>query len=118
MLKRTLIFSAMALMMPLGACNSNQEASENSPETVDAFVENGAKDLIKGKLKDPDSAVFTAVAVSRKSGHPMACGRVNSKNSFGGMTGPQRFVSNGGGLAVLEEEMADGEMDKTWERFC
>jgi len=34
------------------------------------------------------------------------------------MTGSQRFVSNGGGLAVLEEKMADGEMEKTWERFC
>ena len=82
------------------------------------MVEVGAKDLIKSKLRDPDSAVFDQVRVSRKSGHPIACGTVNSKNGFGGMTGAQRFISNGATLAFIEEEMADGAINEVWARFC
>jgi hypothetical protein len=82
----------------------------------DARVEEYAKDQIRAKLRDPDSAVFQGVGVSRRSGKAVVCGRVNSKNGFGGMTGSQRFAV--AGMAVLEEEAQPGTMDEIWEKAC
>ena len=72
-------------------------------------------DKLKAHLRDPDSAVIEGEYLSKKT-MPALCGYVNSKNGFGGMTGRQRFIS--GGAVVLEEEMAPGEMDKSWAQFC
>lgn len=71
---------------------------------------------IKQKLKDPESATFRNSRVYYAVA-PMVCGEVNARNSFGGKNGYQRFIS-GGEIQVLEEEMAAGEMDKTWNQIC
>ncbi|MCD9005185.1 hypothetical protein LDO31_02850 [Luteimonas sp. XNQY3] len=72
---------------------------------------------VQRNLKDPASAEFRNVHLSKKSGAPVVCGEVNSKNSFGGMGGYQRFVS-AGDIQALEEQMGAGEMDKTWAQVC
>jgi hypothetical protein len=56
------------------------------------------------------------VRVVRKGELVAICGYVNARNGFGGMTGPQRFIS--GGATVLESEMGPGEMDISWSQFC
>lgn len=104
------------IILMLSACGG--ESEENSPATIDSLVLVGAEDLIRAKLRDPDSAEFGEIRVSRKSGSPIACGTVNSRNGFGGMSGAQRFISNGASLAFLEEEMEGGAMDEVWSRFC
>lgn len=71
---------------------------------------------IREKLKDPDSAIFSDIKISKSGGIPVACGKVNSKNSFGGYIGAQRFISNGLQVNVLEEEMQD--MNELWNKFC
>lgn len=106
-----------SLCLVLLACGGN-DAQPNSPETIDSMVQVGAGDLIRAKLRDPGSAEFGDILISRKSGSPIACGTVNSRNGFGGMTGAQRFISNGATLAFLEEEMESGAMDEVWSRFC
>lgn len=76
-----------------------------------------AKDAIKDRLKDPRSAEFRRLVVSRTGGVPMVCGEVSSKNSFGGRNGFQRVVSAARpDLTFLEEEVED--MDSVWRRFC
>lgn len=70
------------------------------------------------RLRDPESAKFSNAIISRKTGSPIVCGFVNSKNGFGGYTGAQRFISAGKTLAILETDMAAGEMDKSWREFC
>jgi hypothetical protein len=47
---------------------------------------------LKKRLKDPDSAQFRNTYLSRKSGTPVTCGEVNSKNSFGGYSGFKLFL--------------------------
>ena len=42
----------------------------------------------------------------------MVCGRVNSRNSFNGYSGDQRFAV--GGMVMLEEYAADGAMSEVW----
>jgi hypothetical protein len=72
---------------------------------------------VKAKLRDPDSAKFEGLQLSRKAGPPIVCGYVNSRNGMGGMSERQRFVS-AGEATFLEEEMADGEMAIAWSRAC
>jgi hypothetical protein len=72
---------------------------------------------IKDQLKDRDSAEFRGVYVSKASGHPVVCGYVNAKNSFGGYSGFQRFIS-AGTIQVLASNMTQEEMDKTWKLLC
>jgi hypothetical protein len=71
---------------------------------------------IKSRLKDPDSAQFRNVYFTDASGGPMVCGEVNSKNSYGGYVGFQRFVASGDTLAFLEKEVKD--FHKIWVKFC
>lgn len=72
----------------------------------------------KAKLKDPSSAQFRGVYFNQGAdGIPMTCGEVNSKNSFGGYGGFQKFVSAGkSDLTFLEEQVAD--FSTVWNRFC
>lgn len=106
------IAAVLLLVFPSGMA-----LADNSPATVDFLVADGAKKAVRAKLRDPNSAVFV-VRVSRKSGHPMACGTVNAKNGFGGMSGPERFLSNGATITVLESEMQKGGMNELYAKFC
>lgn len=55
-----------------------------------------AKRAVRASLKDPDSAQFKGVYANyTEEFSVVACGQVNSRNSFGGHTGFKRFVSNG-----------------------
>lgn len=82
----------------------------------DAQLEEYGKAEVRKLLRDPASADFTGVSVSRKSGNPAICGYVNSNNGLGGKTGPQRFVS--GGATAIEEQMAPGAMNEVWAKLC
>ncbi len=82
-----------------------------------AWMDKGKK-TIKLKLKDPGSAKFRNVYFHRGADNiPMTCGEVNSKNSFGGYIGFQKFVSAGSAeLTFLQEEVAD--FHNIWNRMC
>ena len=77
-----------------------------------------AQRAVRASLKDPDSAQFKDVYFFRgKDNIPMTCGQVNSKNSFGGFSGFQHFVSGGSSeLTFLENEVKD--FYKAWNRYC
>lgn len=81
------------------------------------WMEKGKK-AVKEKLKDPDSAKFKNLFFSRGADNvPCTCGEVNAKNSFGGFTGFQRFISGGSSdLTFFEAEVAD--FDAAWDRLC
>jgi hypothetical protein len=74
-----------------------------------------AKDAMKDLLKDPSSAKYEDVRAYRLASGYVFCGRVNSKNSFGGYTGFQRFVS-GPGVAATEEMVSD--FGNLWAQAC
>ena len=107
--------AAFCVSLALVGCGS-RNGSDQGPSDLDIQV--AAETWVRGKLKDPDSAKFSNVRISRKSGQPVACGSVNSRNGFGGMSGAQRFISAGSSATFLEEEMADGAIDEVWARFC
>ncbi|WP_333873085.1 hypothetical protein [Methylobacter sp.] len=94
-----------------------QDPEPISPEVKEANYIDRQQNLIKSTLKDPDSAKFQNSFVSNLIGAPIVCGYVNAKNSFGGYTGFERFIS-GGSIQVLESQMAKGEMSKSWATLC
>ena len=72
-----------------------------------------AREAVKDRLKDPDSAKFK----SEKINGTTVCGEVNSKNSYGGYIGFKRYiVRNDGGVTF------DGEYPELfqgwWEGNC
>lgn len=73
---------------------------------------------VKKQLKDPGSAEFRNVYFNRGADNmPMTCGEVNSKNSLGGYSGYQLFISAGKPeLTFLQEQVPD--FLKLWERYC
>jgi len=107
----------------LQRANSQKAKSSAGAKSADdwgkknIWMERG-KDAVREKLKDPRSAEFRNVFFHRgPDGVPMTCGEVNSKNSFGGRRGFQKFVSAGQvDLTYLEEEVSD--FYTVWNRLC
>ena len=99
--------------------NTDSSAAAEQQAKKLAWTERG-KDAVRAKLKDPDSAQFQNVRFYQgKDGVPMTCGEVNSKNSFGGYGGFQKFVSAGRAeLTFLAEQMGSGEFVKVWNQLC
>lgn len=71
--------------------------------------EEQATEAVRLALRDPDSAVFTEIAVLDDG---RVCGNVNSRNGFGGMSGPEPFlVSADGAVSFLPAELEDFAYD-------
>lgn len=105
-----------ALAAALMLCGYAQAAKPDEP------LVGRAKAAILAKLKDPDSARFSDVGrriTPNARGEPteVVCGRVNSRNSFGGYTGPSAFVyiARYNEAHVAEGEFLDVAIVKT---FC
>lgn len=110
------LIAFVAYMILTAGPSERGNAARQSVET-DRLIIVG-QDQIKARLRDPSSAEFSGVYVSRKAGVPAICGTVNSRNGFGGMSGPQRFVT--GGTTAIE---GDGTMDaanfqEAWNSLC
>lgn len=71
-------------------------------------VDSKAKELVGQNLKDPGSAKWGEIRSARFHEGYVACGTVNSKNSFGGYTGDSPFVAmftpDGNGSADVAED--------------
>ena len=74
---------------------------------------------LRGELKDPDSMKVRNEVVPY--GKAYLCGEVNSKNSFGGMTGYKGFIASPSKtvpIAIQGENMDDTEFQKSWNALC
>lgn len=74
-------------------------AVEAHPRPLTKDTAAAAMDLVKAKLKDPDSAKFHGV---KRRGPMDYCGWVNAKNSFGGYEGDSVFFSNSKWTVLLD----------------
>lgn len=93
--------------------------SSSKAEVSDSLLVVYAQDAVKSRMKDPSSVKFGDVYVKRKNGNQAICGTVNSKNSYGGYNGFQRFISAGKAeFTFFANDMADGEFEKSWEEYC
>ena len=121
--------ASVAVFVGLGILGVLFAARMFTPSTPDPVADEQSRratwsargqEAVKTKLKDPGSAQFRAVYFNRgKDGLPVTCGEVNSKNSFGGYSGHQKFISAGKPeLTYLEEQMVAGEFAKVWNTLC
>ncbi|MEG3089181.1 hypothetical protein [Sphingomonas sp. PB4P5] len=129
--KVILIVSAAILVMLVVAAMSrsaNPGSSDLTSDgtnsvTSDTGITTGtyraaAQELVKQHLHDPSSAEFSDIRVIPAGGGKpiIVCGKVNSKNGFGGMNGAKRFVV--GGTVAVEEEVGEADMNQLWATFC
>lgn len=103
----------LSCALSLAACGDGEATRQSVKDDQLIFY---AEEQVRQRLRDPGSAEFTGIRVSHKAGVPAICGRVNSHNAFGGMAGPERFIS--GGATALESDMAPGEFDVSWGQLC
>lgn len=66
-----------------------------------------AIEVVKDRLKDPDSARFRDIKKMSDGG---ICGWVNAKNEYGGYSGYQVFFIGPKGAAMLPPDLSDPEL--------
>lgn len=93
----------LVLGFVLWAAGVGQEKKPESQYDKTFLMEVEAKSAVRAVLKDPASAQFSEWKFNIGAG--ATCGRVNSKNSFGGYAGNSAFIVQGD-VAVLEETVA------------
>ncbi|MGP5280306.1 hypothetical protein ACTXNJ_03740 [Pseudomonas helleri] len=97
--------------------SGNKQASVKA-DIGDAKVISSAFTAVKSRLKDPGSANFGRVVRHKvAAGENVACGTVNSKNSFGGYVGEKRFIYMYERQTVVFDEGAS-DFYAAWQSLC
>ena len=115
----TITLGVALLLLGLVTCSRPFSGSSRSGSDrySDLQYKVAAKALVQQFLRDPSSAEFTRLTVNRPIGKSaVVCGLVNSRNGFGGMSGPVRFIS--GDRVIVEGQISAPEMDAEWARNC
>lgn len=97
-----------------------EDADRPLDSTGQSLLIQMARDAVRARLKDPDSADFRNVGYysGGETDGAAVCGEVNSRNSFGGYTGFERFVA-AGNAAFFESDTNDGRFGPdVWDRLC
>lgn len=74
-------------------CSGDQSATADGGPTIDSAgpdsrIAERHMALVRGKMKDPESVVFSAVRSSKE----YTCGSFNAKNSYGAYAGSESFL--------------------------
>lgn len=97
---------------------AEKDAEQIAKGNYAGFVKR-AKRNISDNFKDPDSAKFRDVIIS-KPDVPTLCGQVNAKNSYGGYVGYKLFLHNAVHSIVSDSSNAISELKfiKLYSEFC
>lgn len=110
-----IIGAIIVLLFVLVKCGNSDPSPKQKAEEMDFKLEWAAKEAVKSRLKDSESAKFGVVAVHGN----VVCGTVNAKNSFGGYGGYHQFISNGLPSATfLETDVSKNDWDYIWKEKC
>lgn len=113
---KSMLKAGMVLLL-VGASSVMQAKAETLSEENEALWIEENQQLLLERLKDPASAEFSDEYVSYKSGSPVVCGKVKSKNSFGGYTGSKRYMGAGKSIGAFTEDDTD-EFAEVWDAAC
>lgn len=124
-----IVIGVVVLLLIVSSMSDKKQPSAQSSEAPSASGKNDgpnpfkvealALKRLKDALKDPDSMKTRNVYIPR--GKAYACGEVNSRNSFGGMTGYKGFIAGPVSetpVAVQGENMDNEEFLKSWNALC
>lgn len=117
-MNKIIVFALLGIAFSANALAGTEDSYDRTTDAKKIAWMDKGKQAAESKLKDPSSAKFRNVYFHRGADNiPMTCGEVNSKNSYGGYGGFQKFVSAGNSeLTFLEEQVAD--FNNVWNRFC
>jgi len=106
-----LLIPVICCLLLLG-CGKKERTQKEKDKDIEIGMQIIAEKFVRGVLKDPDSATF------RNWNGP--CGEVNSKNSFGGFTGYQRFIAASEKLVILENDsgLSGEDFQGIWNKAC
>lgn len=99
-------------LLLMSACGQQSAIRENKDGMIIL-----AHKAVEQKLRDPSSAEYRNEKLGSYQGVSVICGEVNAKNGFGGMTGFERYVSNGGDATVLASQMDASEFSNVWSQM-
>ena len=120
---RVISFSWMAFLLVIsgfannGVKQAGQAQQEHSAVVLDPNRDEKAKvamlsrQYVRSAMKDPSSADFGDVWGMSST---VACGFVNGKNSFGALTGDQRFIFANGTVAF----QGSSDFSRMWNTLC
>jgi len=95
------------------------DKAERARENGDLATLYVAHQAIQRILKDPDSADFSDGVGRLKHGEKVACGKVNGKNSFGALTGAQRWlVIVDQNVALIRAYNNQPKFVHLWNKYC
>ena len=99
--------------------NLGSGSSQSSYETDKLVIEWAAKDKVRALLRDPESAQFSGIIAKpfSEEGKGIVCGRVQSRNGFGGMSLPQRFIVTDT-IFMIEEQAEPEVFGQNWGILC
>lgn len=99
--------------------DSALDKAESARENGDLATLYVAQQAIQRMLKDPDSADFSDGVGRLKHGEKVACGKVNGKNSFGALTGAQRWlVIVDQNVAMIRAYNNQPKFVRLWNKYC
>ena len=100
---------------------SNISSSSGKPnyEVQKLMLEQTAKQRVEAVLRDPDSAQFSGMIAKPfpEEGKGLVCGYVRSRNGFGGMSLPQRFIVTDT-LFQIDGQTSAEMMQQNWDILC
>lgn len=100
----------------------HQQSAVDNQRARDSLLLVKGQESVRSALKDPESAKFGQIYLNKnKDGLSAVCGEVNSKNSYGGYVGPQRFISSGlPDTTFLENDprITAPVFQDLWARLC
>ena len=113
------MIAAAGFLIYLIASQLSANADRPNYEVDKMMLEQMAKQKVRAILRDPGSAQFSGLIAkpSTEEGRGIVCGYVNSRNGFGGMTGPQQFIV-ADAIFLLEEQASAAEMQRSWDLLC
>lgn len=111
------LLAGLLIYAVVSSISSN--AGQRKYEVEKLMLEQMAKQRVQAVLRDPDSAQFTGILAkpTTEEGKGIVCGYVRSRNGFGGMAGPQRFIVTDT-IFLIEEQTAAAELQRNWGILC
>lgn len=106
----------LAAALATGQAAAPATATAPATPAVDGDAIATAQRKIADRLKDPEAARFRDVTYNAETG--VACGQVNTKNSFGGYIGYQDFVVKGDFAVTRNENSISLQplFDEAWRK--
>ena len=97
----------------------SSNSGQRNYEVEKLMLEQVAKQRVQAELRDPDSAQFTGILAkpTTEEGKGIVCGYVRSRNGFGGMAGPQRFIVTDT-IFLIDEQATAAELQRNWGILC